>query len=196
MEADWMNNERMVKRLALLIVAWGCCIGVLRAQFDSCYEFKCDYFEDFYICPIHWYGDTLLVVSRLFDEISASHEASFSFEDYCVYLTINGQKGLFWGNSEVGSWNVTGKEDQRFTIQWDSLFCINDNDTIFKFEFIPYYQEENPYRDIDGTDIFHYYCDMTSYYWTRSEGIIAFEGEWLYVRKDQESLKNCLKNIK
>ena len=113
-----------------------------------------------------------------------------------MYLTVNGQKGLFWGNSEIGSWNNTGEEHQRFTIKWDSLFCGEGNDTIFKFEFIPYYQEKNPYRANDGTEIFLHYCDMTSYYWTRLEGIIAFEGEYLYVRKDQESFKTCLKNIK
>ena len=75
-------------------------------------------------------------------------------------------------------------------VKWDILNCTND--TIYRFVFIPYYQENNPYEESDGTKIFHYYFDMTYYYWARSVGVIAFEGESLYVRKDQEAYKQCL----
>ena len=199
MATTWNTKalKNMANRLMLFFLgACLCCSTLLNAQSKEFYEFNCECFDNVYICTIYRYGDTVLVIPDLFEEISSSNDAIFTFQDGCVYLTINGQKGLFHGRSEVGSWNVSGEEDQRFTIQWDSLFCTEDDDTIFKFEFMPYYQEKNPYREIDGTEIFHHYCDMTSYYWTRSEGIIAFEGEWLCVRKDQESFKTCLKNIK
>lgn len=189
----WTNKRlgEMIKRL-LLVGVMCCCFGVSSAQLDSCYEFTCDYFDKPYTCPICWYGDTLLVVTHLFDEISVSNKVSFTFQDSCVYLTVDGQKEVFWGKSGIGTWNATGIEHQRFTVKWDSIICTNDNDTIYKFEFIPYYQEKNPYRESDGTEMFHYYCDMISYYWARSLGVIAFEGEWLYVRKDQETFKQCL----
>lgn len=197
MGVNWMNKTGEIYKL-LLIFLFGfycCSFGVLKAQQDSCYEFKCDYFDDYYTCPIQWYGDTMLVVTHLFDEISISNEVSFTFQDSCVYLTIDGQKGLFWGNSKNGSWNITEEEHQRFTVKWDSLFCTNNNDTIFKFEFVPYYHEKNPYIKSDGSEIFHYYCDMISYYWIRSAGVIAFVGDWFYVRKDFESYKDCLKKF-
>lgn len=186
----------MFKRLLTLYGICCCCFGILRAQIDSYYEFKCDFFDDNFTYPIRWYGDTMLVVTHLFDEIGLCDESFFTFQDSCVYLTIDGQKGLFWGNSNIGSWNIMEKEYERFTVKWDSLLCAIGNDTIFKFEFIPYYQEMNPYIDTDGTKNFSYYYDMTSYYWTLSEGIIAIEGDWLYVRKGFESFKDCLKNVK
>ena len=186
-----MGNE---KRHLIMIIGMFCLnVFISNAQNKCMYEYECDYFDKSYSCPIQWFGDTLLVVNDLFNEIILSNEAVFTFRDSCVYLTIDGQEGLFWGNRKIGSWNITGEEHQRFTIKWDSVFCTND--TIFKFEFIPYYQEKNPYRENDGTESYHHYCDMTSYYWTRSEGIIAFEGEWLFVRKDQKFLKQCLKSI-
>ncbi len=187
-----MANRLMIFLLGVCL----CCTPLLNAQSKGEYEYNCEYFDNAYTCAIHRYGDTILVISGLFEEIFPSNDVTFTFNDDCVYLTVNGQKGLFGGNSEIGSWNNTGEEYQRVTIKWDSLFCGEGNDTIFKFEFIPYYQEKNPYRANDGTEIFLHYCDMTSYYWTRLEGIIAFEGEYLYVRKDQESFKTCLKNIK
>ena len=189
-----MSNE---KRHLIMIIGM-CCLNVFisNAQNKCMYEFECDYFDKAYSCPVQWFGDTLLVVNDLFNEIILSKEAVFTFRDSCVYLTIDGQEGLFWGNTRMGSWIVSEVEHERFTIKWDSIFCANDNDTIYKFEFIPYYQEKNPYRANDGTETFLHYCDMTSYYWTRLEGIIAFEGDYLYVRKDQESFKTCLKNIK
>ena len=107
----------MIRKLTLLVGIVGCCFGVSKAQNDSCYEFKCDSFDNLYICPIRWYGDTLLVVTHLFNEISISDKVSFTFQDSCVYLTVDGQKGVFWGNSDIGSWNATNVEDQRFTVK-------------------------------------------------------------------------------
>lgn len=185
----------MVKKIVLLFGIMSCCLGVSRAQFDSCYEFKCDYLDEIYKYPIRWCDDTLFVAANLFYDINASREVFFSFENNCVYLSVNGQKGFFFGDSAIGNWNLTKEEWQRFTVRWDSTFCVIENDTVFKFEFAPYYTEINPYVGEDDVEMFQLYYDMTYYYWTRENGIIAIKGDWLFVRRGFESYKDCLKTI-
>ena len=166
------------------------------AQITSCYVFECEYHDNAYLCPTHWNGDTVLVVSNLFNEMTISDEVTFVFRDSCVYLTIDGQEGLFFGSSELGSWNNKENEDERFTIMWDTIHCPNEGDLIFRFEFKPYYHEENPYTADNGCVAFHTYDDAISYYWTPSAGVVAIEGDLLFVRRDRNSVKSCLKNIK
>lgn len=189
-------NKLMTKILVLLLLIIFQCHAVAKAQIISNYEFECEYLDKTYVCPIRWDHDTVLVVSNLFNEMTISDEVTFAFRDNCVYLTIDGQEGLFFGSSELGSWNNKEKEDEKFTIMWDTVHCPNEGDIIYRFEFIPYYREENPYTADDGCVVFHTYDDAVSYYWTPSAGVVAIEGDLLFVRKDRNSVKNCLKNIK
>ena len=187
-----MNKIKRI-RSVLLFVYLFTCSAASNAQHSLYYEFECDYIDNTYIFPIHKHGDSVLIVSDLFEgELAIKDAVVFRFQDSCVFLTIDGQEGLFFGNSQKGSWITKGNEYERFTIRWDSLCCSDNNDPIYKFVFTPYYNEENPYITDDGTMIFHEYNDMTSYYWTNSDGLIAIEGDWLFVRKDQEALKQCL----
>lgn len=169
------------------------------AQNSYCYEFESNslYKVFTHTCPVHRYGDSVLVVSNLFNEMNISNQVVFTFRDSCVFLTINGQEKLFFGDSRVGNWNTTGNESERFTIKWDTLFCSDYGEILYKFEFSPYYSTENPLILDDGTVVVYNYCDMVSYYWTYSAGVVAMEGDdLLFVRKDQNFVKSCLKNIK
>lgn len=168
-----------------------CCIAS-KAQDSTYYEFECDYLAVTHVCNAFWLGDSVLTVSGLFNEIDAPEDVVFRFQDNGVFLNIGGQEGLFFGNAHNGNWNTKADESERLTIKWDSVHCSNTDEVIYQFEFVPYYDEENPYNTEDGTMIVHHYDDMISYYWTRSAGVIAFEGDWLFVRKDCEFLKQCI----
>lgn len=179
-----------MRNISVLLLAMFCFLSS-KAQDTLRYEFECDYLEITHICDTYLYGDSVQVVSDLFSEIT-SNDVVFRFHDDSIFLIIDGQEGLFLGNTKIGSWNTTETESERFTIIWDSLYCSNTNEIIYKFEFAPYYNEENPYIAEDDTKIYHRYDDMTSYYWTMSAGIVAVEGDWLFVRKDCKFLKQCI----
>lgn len=188
---NMMNNTITNIIVSFLAI---CCLSITTsdAQDSAFYEFECVYLDNTFICPIQWSGDSVQMISNLFNEITISDEVVFTFRDSCVYLTIDGQKGLFYGGTEMGSWNNGENEEERFTIKWDTLVCPNSGELLFKFEFIPYYRENNPYIADDGSTIIREFNDMISYYWTYSAGVVAMEGEWLFVRKDKESLRQCL----
>lgn len=191
MEQIWMNKIR--ETISFLMVSIGCIIVTIsNAQNTYSYEFECEYLDNPYICPAHWYGDTVLVISGLFNEITNSNEVVFTFRDTCVFLTIDGQEGLFNGGPEIGSWNNSGNELERFTIKWDSLRCPNNGELIYRFEFIPYYRKDNPYIADDGSIIIREYNDTTIYYWTYSSGVVAMEGDWFFVRKDKAFVRQCI----
>ena len=181
-----------MKRKILVLLLGMFCFASAKAQNTLYYEFECDYLDYTFTCPTYRHGDSILIVFDLFSENDIPDYVVFRFQDSCVFLTIDGQEGLFWGDSQIGSWDTKGDESERFTIEWDTLHCLNNYETIYKFEFIPYYNKTNPYMADDGTFITHEYYDMISYYWTYSAGVIAIEGDWLFVRKDQENLKKCL----
>lgn len=189
-------NKMTTMILVFLLLILCQCHAVTSAQIISNYEFECEYPNKKYECPIRWDGDTVLVVYNLFNEMTISDEVTFAFRDNCVYLTIDGQEGLFFGSSELGSWNNKENEDERFTIMWDTIHCPIDGDLIFRFKFIPYYHEENPYTADDGCVVFHTYDDAVSYYWIPSAGVVAIEGDLLFVRRDRNPVKSCLKSIK
>lgn len=182
-----------MKNLSIMVLGMFClCCLVSKAQDSTYYEFECDYLAVTNVCKAFWLGDSVLTVSGLFNEINASKNVVFRFQGNCVFLTIDGQEGIFFGNEQIGSWNTKADESERLTIQWDSLYCPNTNEVIYQFEFVPYYDEDNPYITENDTFIFHHYDDMISYYWTRSAGVIAFKGDWLFVRKDCTFLKQCI----
>ena len=114
------NIPKALKNRAnrLMLFFLGVCLScptLLNAQSKEYYEFNCEYFDNVYICAIYRYGDTVLVFPELFEEITSSNDAIFTFQDGCVYLTINGQKGLFQGRSEVGSWKLECHRRRRST---------------------------------------------------------------------------------
>lgn len=192
MELIWMNT---LKRAILILLIGLFCFPTTKAQDTLHYVFECDQTGP-YTCATLNYGDSVLVVRDLFREIDIPNDIVFRFQDSRVFMTINGEEGLFWGDSTIGNWQTKGDKSERFTIKWDSLYCSNLDEKIYKFEFIPYYNDENPYITDDGAFIIHEYHDMASYYWTYSDGVIAIQGDWLFVRKDQGYLHQCLSNAK
>lgn len=192
-----MQVNRITKKISILLLEmlFMCCM-VSKAQDTLRYEFECDYSPFKLVCSTHWIGDSELVVLDLFNELYATKEVIFRFQENYVYLTIGGQEDLFFGKSPLGSWNMTENESERFTIKWDSSHCSVADEIVYRFEFVPYYDEKNPYIIDDGTMLYHHYDDITSYYWTKSAGVIAFKGDWLFVRNDYEFLKQCILELR
>lgn len=186
-----MNKKMRNKSIIILGVLFLSCVAS-KAQDTLCYEFNCDYLGATRICTTYRTGDSVVIVSDLFQETTASKNVAFRFQGNCVFLTIDEQEGIFWGNAQIGSWTAKKDESERFTVKWDSLYCPNTTEVIYQFEFVPYYEEFNPYITEDGTKIYHHNDDGILYYWTRSAGVIAFEGEWLFIRKDYEFLNHCI----
>lgn len=187
-----MNKKSKNISVLLLTVL---CVLSSKAQDTLYYEFECDYLEITHVCATFLDGDSILVVSNLFNEVT-SDDVAFRFHNDSTFLIIDGQEGLFFGDTIIGSWNTTDTESERFTIKWDSSYCSNTNEIIYKFEFAPYYNGKEPYIAGDGTKVYHRYYDMTSYYWTRSAGVVAIDGDWLFVRKDCELLKQCISKFR
>lgn len=184
-------NKRTV--ITTILVKGMCLLATLysNAQSISFYEFETIHLDRVDTVKVYSYGDTVLVLNSIFQEMNFSEEVSFICRNGCVYLNINGQEGLFFGGENVGSWQM-GEESERITITWDSLVCDNTDEKIYKFEFAPYYGKDNPYTYDDGTSIFHIQYDATSYYWTPSNGIIAISGDWLSIRKDMKHFLSCI----
>lgn len=185
-----MNEKNTVSTILLLSMY---CLSTLfsNAQSIRFYEFEDSFTDMVDTCIVLAYGDSMLVVKNLFQENNFPETATFVNRDGCIYLTILGQEGLFFGDDNLGSWQI-GEESEKITLKWDTIICSNLEEIIYKFEFIPYYSEDNPYNYDDGTSIYYVYDDVTQYFWTIADGIIAFGLDWIALRKDKKQFVHCL----
>lgn len=185
--------NKMKRKIIVILLGVFCLYPMISIAQDTLYyEFECGILGKTDVYPVYKHEDSVLIISNFFGEMDISGDVAFRFQDGCVFLTIAGQMGLFFGNPQIGSWNTEGLESECFTILWDSLYCPSIGEMIYKFKFAPYYNETNPYIMDDGTAVFQKYDDMVLYYWTKSAGIIAMEGDFLFVRKDQKIVEQCL----
>ncbi|MBO2524593.1 MAG: hypothetical protein CW341_02660 [Bacteroidetes bacterium] len=180
----------MTKNGLIIIFFMGVCISIC-GQKQYCQEFIVPHYTKLSdTCLINEINDSTIVVSGLFKEIGIK-ECTFLKQKDCIVLSINGQQGVFFGSKECGTW-ILGDELTKFTIQWDSLYCFGYSDMIYEFELVPFYTEHNPYIEESGICISLESNDNIKYLWTMKDGVIAIRGDFMYIRKDWLSLKECL----
>lgn len=176
------------------ILCFFCFINIyfsLCGQEQYCMEFIVPHYMKISdTCCMYELNDSTTIVSGLFKDIGVQ-ECIFLKKKDRIVLSINGQEGVFFGSGDMGSW-ILGDESTRFTIKWDSLNCSNYNDRVYEFEFEPYYTELKPFIDENGMEIYFYSNDNTVYVWTVKDGVIAIRGDFILIREDKLSLKECL----
>ncbi|MBO4488759.1 MAG: hypothetical protein J5741_03755 [Bacteroidales bacterium] len=185
-----MNRSNHIIYVLFFLMSW-LSPFVMNSQVMSRYVFASAYIEYEDTVQVMGVGDTVFEATNLFHETGFPRKVIFTYRDKGVYLTLNGKESLFFGEGDIGHWPIGGPSED-VTVAWDTIVCESEKDTIFQFEFVPYYGKENPFPNGDGTVTYYNYDDATTYYWTCSAGVVAIGGEWPLVRKDQEYLMPCL----